>query len=347
MSSPTGHNRFAVLDVLRVIAVVGVIAAHFAWSAEWVTENLGQTPVSAFGGIAEISAYGFLGVHLFFVISGTVIARSAVGRTARGFVIARFLRLMPALLIAVPFSAVFIIIAGGADIPSTIRSVMTNLALLPSLADSGWLNPVFWTLVVEASFYGIVALVVLVWGSSRRVLWRFAWVWLGAIIVASRADNDVLNTVLLADWAPFFIAGILIGTASSRADRAAAIVGLAAAGLLAVDSTLATMNPEGRSVTAIFVVVVGILLFVAASVWWAPLSSLHSSSWAFIGTMTYSLYLFHVRPGRMIAVWMLKSGGGVLLSYATGIGVAVALSIVVTRFVEPPLRQWMKTALTR
>ncbi len=346
MSSPTVHNRYAVLDVLRVVAVVGVIAAHFAWSETWITEHLGQSPVAVFGGIAQLSAYGFLGVHLFFVISGAVISRSAVGRTARGFVIARFLRLMPALLVAVPLSAALTIVAGGADVPATIRSVVTNLVLLPSLADSGWLNPVFWTLVIEANFYGIVALVVLVWGSDRQVLWRFAWVWLGAIIVASRADNEVLNTILMADWAPFFISGILIGTASGRADRAAAMVGMVAAGLLAVESTLSTMNPEGRSVTAIFVLVAGILVVVAASVWWAPLSSLHSPSWAFVGTMTYSLYLFHVIPGRMISGWMLDAGVGIVLSYATGIVVAVALSFAVTRFVEPPLRRWMKSALT-
>lgn len=339
-------NRYAALDVLRVIAVLGVVAAHFTWSANWVYDHLGKYPTEAFGAIAQVSAYGFLGVHLFFVISGAVISRSAVGRTARGFVIARFLRLMPALLIAVPLSAALVIVAGGADVPATLRSIVSNLVLLPSMANSGWLNPVFWTLVVEASFYGIVALVLLIWGSDRRVLWRFAWVWLGAIIVLSRVHNDVLDTILLADWAPFFIVGILIGTSSSRADRAAACVGMVAAGLLAVESTLATMDPDGRSVSVIVVLVTAIIVVVAASVWWSPMAQIQSRSWAFVGTMTYSLYLFHVIPGRMISGWLLESNFGVVVSYFVGIAVAVLVSFVVTRYAEPPIRRWMKSALT-
>lgn len=346
MTSHTSSNRFAALDVLRVVAVFGVVLAHFMWSESWIAENLGGSPADIFGGLAKVGAYGFLGVHLFFVISGAVISRSAVSRTAREFVTARFLRLMPALVIAVPLTALLVVVVEGADVATTIRSVATNLVLLPSLADAGWLNPVFWTLVIEASFYGIVALVVLIWGSTITVLWRFAWVWLGAVILASKAHNELLDTLILADWAPFFIAGILIGTARTRGDKAAAIIGLVAATLLAVESTLATMNPDGRSVSIICVIVALIVSVVAASVWWSPLSGLHSPGWAFVGTMTYSLYLFHVIPGRMLAGVLLELGLGVVGSYLISLSAAVGLSFIVTKYAEPRIRRALKSALT-
>lgn len=347
MNTPKQGNRLAGLDLLRVLAVVGVVLAHFFWSKPWVTENLGAHPTVVFGDLTQVAAYGFLGVHLFFIISGTVISRSALGRSASEFVIARFLRLMPALLIAVVISAALLVATGNLGIGKAIRSIPTNLMLMPSLLETGWLNPVFWTLVVEASFYAIVALVVLVWGASRVVLWRFAWIWLGVSVILSRVDDETLRTIALSNWSPFFIIGILIATAESRSDKFLASLGMFAAGLLAVQSTLATMNPEGRSINVIFVAVFAMAIVVALMVWVQPLSNLKSKNLAFIGTMTYSLYLFHVIPGRMIAENLLTQGWSILEAYAVSFLATIALSYLVTKFLEPVIRGWFKTALNK
>ena len=45
--------------------------------------------------LTSIAKYGYLGVQLFFIISGFVIAYSAEGRTATGFAIARIARIYP------------------------------------------------------------------------------------------------------------------------------------------------------------------------------------------------------------------------------------------------------------
>ena len=50
--------------------------------------------------IADVAKYGYLGVDLFFVISGFVIAYSADGRTPAEFAIARFARIYPGFLAA-------------------------------------------------------------------------------------------------------------------------------------------------------------------------------------------------------------------------------------------------------
>lgn len=339
-------SRIAALDVLRVIAVAGVVMAHFIWSQKWVTENLGGMPETIFGDVSGIAAYGFLGVHLFFIISGTVISRSAIGRTSKGFVIARFLRLMPTLFIAVVLSAVLLVARGELNVLVALRSIPTNLVLTPSLADTGWLNPVFWTLLVEASFYGIVGLLVLIWGSSRQVLWRFAWIWLGVTVVLSRIEDGTIHAFTLFDWSPFFIIGILIGTAETRSDRVLASIGIVASSLLAVDSTLETMNPEGRSVNIIFLVVFLMAVLVACSVWFRPVARLQSSKWAFVGTMTYALYLFHVIPGRVIAEHLLGEGWPILEAYVVALSSTVILSYVVTKFAEPPIRRLLKSAIS-
>ncbi len=345
MSRPQQSSRLAGLDVLRLLAVVGVVMAHFFWSKNWINENLGANPTEVFGGVTQIAAYGFLGVHLFFIISGTVISRSAIGRTSREFVIARFLRLMPALLIAVLISAALLVANGELNLWKAIRSIPTNLVLMPSLADTGWLNPVFWTLFIEASFYAIVALIVLIFGASRIVLWRFAWIWLGLTVVLSRVDDSTLQTIALSTWAPFFIIGILIATAESRSDRFLASLGMLAASLLAVESTVATMNAEGRSVNVIFLCVFAMTIVVAFLVWVKKLSDLKSKQLAFIGTMTYSLYLFHVIPGRMIAESLLSQGWKTMDAYLVSWLITIVLSYLVTKFAEPIIRRWFASAL--
>ena len=339
MNQVSKGSRLAALDVLRLVAVVGVVMAHFFWSKTFVFDNFGANPDVVFDDFAGIAAYGFLGVHLFFIISGTVISRSAIGRTARGFVIARFLRLMPALFIAVLFSAALLVAKGELNLWEALRSIPTNLMLTPSLLDTGWLNPVFWTLLIEASFYAIVGVVVMIWGSSRQVLWRFAWIWLGLTLVLSRIDDGTLHTVALFDWAPFFIIGILIGTAETRSDKYLSVIGIVAAALLAVDSTISTMNPEGRSMNLIFIIVFGLVFIVALVVWFRPIANLESKSLAFVGTMTYSLYLFHVIPGRMIAELLLKAGWQTLEAYALSLLATVVLSYLVTKFAEPAIRK--------
>ncbi len=85
--SPT--SRVEALDLLRLVAVLGVVLYHFGF---WGPASQG-VPQVALPWLTPMAKYGFLGVPGFFVISGFVIAYSAEGRTATGFAIARFSRI--------------------------------------------------------------------------------------------------------------------------------------------------------------------------------------------------------------------------------------------------------------
>ena len=342
MKNDSSSHRLFSLDVLRVIAVAGVVMAHYFWSERWVTDNLRGSPKDVFGGLAAIGSYGFLGVHLFFIISGTVIARSAMCRNAREFVLARFFRIMPAFFIAVLLSAVFLLAGGEKQLSVVLRSIPTNLVLSPSLAQTGWLNPVFWTLLVEVSFYAIVALMLLIWGSSRQVLWRFAWIWLGVTFLISRTSEETIRILALSDWAPFFIIGMLIGTAQTKSDKFLASIGTFSATLLAIDSTLSTMDPNGRSSNFIYLLIFLLVILVSIAVWFEPVAKLRSSKWALTGTMTYSIYLFHVIPGRNLAEYLLNLGWHFPEAYTLSWLAVVLISFLVTKFCEPPIRGYLR-----
>ena len=86
------RSRLALLDLLRFTAALSVVAYHWLfWGIEHdAIRSFGRTPVS------WLAAYGFLGVQLFFLISGFVIFLSASGREASAFAAGRATRLYPA-----------------------------------------------------------------------------------------------------------------------------------------------------------------------------------------------------------------------------------------------------------
>jgi peptidoglycan/LPS O-acetylase OafA/YrhL len=86
--------------------------------------------------------YGFLGVPVFFIISGFVIAFSAEGRTPREFAIARFTRIYPTFLLCMTLTFLALLAFGapafetslghGPQISLSLRRVATWTAPIGS-----------------------------------------------------------------------------------------------------------------------------------------------------------------------------------------------------------------------
>ena len=151
MATKRGIQYIPAIDGLRALAVIAVMFYHLGFS--WIPG-------------------GFLGVDLFFVISGYVITRLLLdsiaqsgGLDLRGFYIARARRLLPALI----FMMVSTIIAIGIWAPDTIKRLLTDTPFSLTGTMNWWLvshhqdyfesigrPPLLqhtWSLAVEAQFY--------------------------------------------------------------------------------------------------------------------------------------------------------------------------------------------------
>lgn len=154
-------------NLIRMLAALLVIEAHACGSTGH--KELLQ-PIFGIGG-------GDLGVDVFFVLSGYLIAKSWTGKTWQEFAWARVMRIYPALWVST-FVSVLLVAAffsGGpaADFlrrPTTISYLWRNATMLPhfgqqtnlpgAFSSAGYdFNVSLWTLPFELQMYMLLALV--------------------------------------------------------------------------------------------------------------------------------------------------------------------------------------------
>lgn len=159
--TPAGEaTRLPGLDLLRAIAVVWVMLFH-----SYVVGGLGED-------YAWLSRYGWMGVDLFFVLSGYLIGSQVLAPLARGerlsfggFYLRRAFRILPAFLAVL---AIYIWVPGFREAPGLEPAWKFLSFTLNVLIDYGD-NKAFshaWSLCVEEHFYLLFPL--LAWWLTRR-----------------------------------------------------------------------------------------------------------------------------------------------------------------------------------
>ncbi|MBR1090724.1 acyltransferase [Bradyrhizobium manausense] len=124
-------SRVPGLDLLRLVAVAAVVLYHYGF---WGPASNG-VPQVALPYLASYAQYGFLGVPIFFTISGFVIAYSGESRTPVGFAIARFSRIYPTFLFCMTLTFATILLLGGTNFDVSFAQWLANLFVAaPALA---------------------------------------------------------------------------------------------------------------------------------------------------------------------------------------------------------------------
>ena len=170
----SGSERQECVEVLRGIACFSVM---------WFHLTNGNT-LSPQGSLLEASgAYGYLGVQLFFVISGFVIPYSlsrrgyTVNRDGLGFLFRRIVRIEPAYIASLVFLVV--LRAASAVTPGSHAAMpgkdlagplILHLAYLAPWFDVPWLNDAYWSLAIEFQYYIAMLFFAPLLLSKRRVL---------------------------------------------------------------------------------------------------------------------------------------------------------------------------------
>ena len=222
------------LQVLRAAAALLVLVHHAGYDADTIAERTARTPF----GLDRFFDWGF-GIHLFFVISGFIMVRTARGYgSAWGglvFLTRRIIRVVPLYWLMTS-----LVLAGAALAPELLNMpvggsavVVGSYAFFPVLRDGGELRPVLgqgWTLDYEMFFYVLFAMSMLL--PRRPGLVGLASALVGLVLigqVAHPADAALgvwTDTLLLE-----FLFGVAIGLvqeAGSRLGTRTAVAGMVA-----------------------------------------------------------------------------------------------------------------------
>ncbi len=155
-------NHFPLLDPLRFGAALGVAIFHqMFWSWAWV--SIGhpgfERYVAAdvlYPSAAPFTWFGWVGVEIFFVISGFVIANSASKSSPTEFLLGRALRLYPAVWVCATATLLVLVLFGSAPASTFIMPYIHAMLLVPEGVTKQSLDAVYWTLAAETAFYLLV-----------------------------------------------------------------------------------------------------------------------------------------------------------------------------------------------
>ncbi len=267
---------------------------------------------------------GFIGVDVFFVISGFLITglllreHERSGRVSlSNFYARRIRRLLPAaaVVLLVTLGAAFAFV-GPLDRPSVMTdgaaAALSVANIRFALAEGNYFAAIsqpsaflhFWSLSVEEQFY-------LVWPALLLLLARGRRRWVGAVLVVVLAGSFAANLFLTdtaLSWAFYSLptrawqlalGGLLAvaGTLPGRLPRVvAALVALAGwvalAGLVAAAMLIGDRTPYPGT-AALAPAVAAAVLIASGTVPWGAGLILSSTPIRFLGRISYSLYLWH------------------------------------------------------
>jgi peptidoglycan/LPS O-acetylase OafA/YrhL len=344
------NARVNELDLLRFIAALAVVLFHYAFRG-YAADGL--SPL-AYPLLQPAVQYGYLGVELFFLISGFVILMTAAPGNLRKFAVSRAVRLYPAFWICCTLT--FIVMAVAGTLPGrevTFGQYLANLTMLSGFVGIPSIDGVYWSLFIELKFYALVAVVLLL-GRIRQAQF-FLGLWLLVTQLLILRPIGFLQALLITDYAPYFIGGatcFLIWSQGWSRLRGAMLglawlqaLHLSGRGLAEFESHYGSRLDHGI-IMAIVSVFFAVMLLIALG----HTGYFSRRRWLTLGALTYPLYLLHQNIGYQIFNAGYPALNPHLLLWGTTALMLVAAYTVhaaVERPLSKALRQWLDKALDR
>lgn len=351
----SADGRIGYLDGHRGAAILIVILYHAY--ARWPE----LVPYGDQFAQATFIKYGWLGVQLFFLISGFVILMTLERCTsARQFMFKRWTRLFPAMLVCslLIFLTSFYFIERPAGQP-TLASLLPGLTFIQpdfwkiAIADLRPMEGAFWSLYVEFKFY-IFAAVVYFWRGREALLATLALVFAASLLLAIGSktiggpaitqSNEMLRYLSFQHFG-WFASGAALYVFTQTG-------GLKYLGLSVALGLLSAVRAGGTDPAAIGLGGV-VVVFFLASIFSTRLQRLLSSrALLFFGLISYPLYLIH--ENMMISMIIKLDSAApfipAILLPALPLALLSVLAYLITLHVEPPARKavlaclaWRKT----
>jgi peptidoglycan/LPS O-acetylase OafA/YrhL len=364
----TSHSAFIpVIDGLRFLAILPVVLHHLCERVIRIAEERHLTTASDYA-LINFLPTGYLGVELFFVISGLIISYPFISAHFRGqlypsvrkFYLRRVTRLEPPYFLVMIGCYLFLRLSGY--IPEATHTFSdTSISLETSLAASlvymhglllgriPKLNPPAWSLEIEIQFYILAPMVLLAVLRLRRltaIVLGILTMIAGSIFASHllQIQFGPWHALLLTKFFHLFLAGILVnlltfgGLVPQRIPGAVWDTGF----IIAITILYMIDKHEGSMLAAAAQVACYLALFLAAFEG-TFFRRFLSRPWIFtIGGMCYTIYLIHLPILHVLTGIVMRTSGFVsfmpslLISIVVSLPILSAVSVVFFLLIEKP-----------
>jgi peptidoglycan/LPS O-acetylase OafA/YrhL len=291
-------KRLDYLDLLRVLALSSVICFHYFFNGI----SKGTVTSVSLPGFSGIAKYGYLGVELFFLISGFVILYSTQNRSTREFVKKRFIRLYPMYWMAIILIYVITNLPFWSNKGPEFSRLLVNLTMYPTAFGEDWMDAAHWFLARELQLYIFVA-VVLAIGIGRHLPNIFCW-WAITIFSWNLLDLPQYGIWYFSGYFALISGGAIIFSIRQWGLTPLRAVSLVAAYICSVETrmtkseSLADLRNTtyNKFIVAILVTVAFLLILATLN---SQISSINIKWAGLAGAITYPLFLIHGRLGQL------------------------------------------------
>ena len=338
-------TRFASIDLLRSLACLSVVLFHYLArgpAGGWM-HGVQDVPL-----LSQLARYGYLGVHLFFIISGYVILWSVRDGNPRAFVASRVARLYPAFWVAVPLTAIVVWSAQDAELSVPLSHALGNLTMVPHWLGLSYVDGAYWSLAVELNFYVYVWILLRL--KAMRWMEPLFALWLLVSVVDLLRPMYPVELWLDAKWAAFFVAGCVLYRMRSEGRTTMRIALLIASWLVATAWTvyegLTAPSPLPRPDPVVLCVLVTLIFAVLSAVMLGKWDIRSNSFTVWAGALTYPVYLVHENIGYVLHAVFLQATGDPWLALLLVVVSVMAISLVIHQGVERKLGPWLRRQLS-
>lgn len=331
---PVNQPRFYELDLLRFFAAASVMLYHFTYRGWAQGDDMTELVLPNVG---QFFKYGFLGVDIFFMISGFVILMSVQGRSAADFVTSRIVRLYPAYWFCVSTTAIFIYLFADHRFSIDLETYLANMTMLHKFIGYRHVDGVYWSLIVELKFYLLIFALVLIRQLHRVEIALAAWLACSAIGLYITLPG-IVEFLFVPRWSAYFVAGACAFLAAKSGWTRFRIA------LYSLSFLIATAYLDAPSWVPYVALTSFFVLFIAIAHGW--LQSFCRSWFVTVGMLTYPLYLLHQNVGFILFNQLFGSINKYLLLLGV-ITIMLIISWAIAMFIERPLGGWLRTWIKR